>query len=551
MKNIRSRYQLINGFKKQDRQSIWRHLDTLSNDPTVYSEQLAGIGPHLSDGRLYIYIDHSCLVLVCLDDSSNQDELADEEKFCDRAPRYFTANSSRISPVWQLSETLKLISQKLEENNLLYRLRGVLLSESNFFNADKVRPIWEEQDVTVIDNLKGLKGREIPVCANAENQDGAVAMHALESIVKKAGQNNGGGEADEFERLLNDFMNGLSAVKDEEEEEETVEEPDDDTTDEAMEEEATDDDDSLSGDFPSGIIEQNYNLSVKVQILRPMRNPRAELDKLVGCQDIKRLLDELLAVTRYNKMLREAYPGAKLHEVSLHSIFFGRPGTGKTTVCKIFGSLLREAGALSKGHVVVANRGTFIGTLWGDEERSVNQVIEMAKGGVLMIDEAYLLNSKNENDPGRLVIQLLMNVLADESERDIAVVLCGYKEPMLKLLDLNPGLNSRLPHRFEFEDFSVDELLEITRRRVGEYRYHFTPRAWEKYSKLLSAAYKGRDPLTWGNARFIANQLEHIYMRHAERCVKKRKVDMKLLLTLTPEDVQPIDVPKARPKIGF
>ena len=83
MKNIRSRYQLINGFKKQDRQSIWRHLDTLSNDPTVYSEQLAGIGPHLSDGRLYIYIDHSCLVLVCLDDSSNQDELADEEKFCD------------------------------------------------------------------------------------------------------------------------------------------------------------------------------------------------------------------------------------------------------------------------------------------------------------------------------------------------------------------------------------------------------------------------------------------------------------------------------------
>ena len=186
MKNIRSRYQLINGFKKQDRQSIWRHLDTLSNDPTVYSEQLAGIGPHLSDGRLYIYIDHSCLVLVCLDDSSNQDELADEEKFCDKAPRYFTANSSRISPVWQLSETLKLISQKLEENNLLYRLRGVLLSESNFFNADTVRPIWEEQDVTVIDNLKGLKGREIPVCANAENQDGVVAMQALESIVKKA-----------------------------------------------------------------------------------------------------------------------------------------------------------------------------------------------------------------------------------------------------------------------------------------------------------------------------------------------------------------------------
>ena len=551
MKNIRSRYQLINGFKKQDRQSIWRHLDTLSNDPTVYSEQLAGIGPHLSDGRLYIYIDHSCLVLVCLDDSSNQDELADEEKFCDRAPRYFTANSSRISPVWQLSETLKLISQKLEENNLLYRLRGVLLSESNFFNADKVRPIWEEQDVTVIDNLKGLKGREIPVCANAENQDGVVAMHALESIVKKAGQNNGGGEADEFERLLNDFMNGLSAVKDEEEEEETVEEPDDDTTDETMEEEATDDDDSLSGDFPSGIIEQNYNLSVKVQILRPMRNPRAELDKLVGCQDIKRRLDELLAMTRYNKMLREAYPGAKLHEVSLHSIFFGRPGTGKTTVCKIFGSLLRETGALSKGHVVVANRGTFIGTLWGDEERSVNQVIEMAKGGVLIIDEAYLLNGKHESDPGKLVVQLLMDVLADEKERDTAVVLCGYKEPMMQLLDSNPGLHSRFPNRFEFKDFTIDDLLQISRRKVKEYQYHFTPQAWQKYKEVLQEAYRVRDPQSWGNARFVANQLERIFIRHAQRCTKGKPVKGKRLLTLTPADIVPIDVPRSARRMGF
>ena len=91
------------------------------------------------------------------------------------------------------------------------------------------------------------------------------------------------------------------------------------------------------------------------------------------------------------------FPNSKRHEVSLHSVFFGRPGTGKTTVCKIFGSLLHQAGVLSKGHVVVCDRGTFIGTLWGDEERSVRQVIEMAQGGVLMIDEAYLLNGKHEN----------------------------------------------------------------------------------------------------------------------------------------------------------
>ena len=249
--------------------------------------------------------------------------------------------------------------------------------------------------------------------------------------------------------------------------------------------------------------------------------------------------------------MSKAFPNSKQHEVSLHSVFLGRPGTGKTTVCKIFGSLLRKAGALSKGHVVVCDRGTFIGTLWGDEERSMRQVLEMAQGGVLMIDEAYLLNGKHENDPGKLVIQLMMNILSDERQRDIAVVLCGYKEPMQKLLDSNPGLQSRFPNKFEFADFTIDELLEITQRRVKEYEYVFTPDAWEKYKQILMAAYQQRNPQTWGNARFVANQLERIYIQHASRCVKQRPVDNQQLRQLTPEDILPIEVPKEKRRIGF
>jgi hypothetical protein len=201
--------------------------------------------------------------------------------------------------------------------------------------------------------------------------------------------------------------------------------------------------------------------------------------------------------------------------------------------------------------VVVCDRGTFIGTLWGDEERSLKQVLEMAKGGVLMIDEAYLLNGKHDHDPGKLVIQLLMNILADESQRDIAVVLCGYKEPMMKLLDSNPGLYSRFPNKFEFSDFTVDELLEITRRRVNEYEYKFTPKAWEKYSALLAQAYKMRDQETWGNARFVANQMERIYIQHATRCVRQQPKNKQDLLQLTPEDILPIEVPRQKTKIGF
>jgi len=200
---------------------------------------------------------------------------------------------------------------------------------------------------------------------------------------------------------------------------------------------------------------------------------------------------------------------------------------------------------------VLCDRGTFIGTLWGDEERSVRQVLEKAKGGVLMIDEAYLLNSKNDNDPGKLVLQLLMNILADESQRDIAVVLCGYKDQMEKLLEMNPGLQSRFPNKFEFQDFSVDELLEITQTRIRDYDYSFTNQAWEKYRGILCQAYQVRDPQTWGNARFVANQLERIYMQHATRCVMQKPEDKQEWRQLTAEDIVPIEVVRPKTKIGF
>ena len=168
-----------------------------------------------------------------------------------------------------------------------------------------------------------------------------------------------------------------------------------------------------------------------------------------------------------------------------------------------------------------------------------------------MIDEAYQLNGKHEGDPGKLVVPLLMNISADEKQRDIAIVLCGYKEPMMKMLDTNPGLLSRFPNKFEFTDFTVDELLEITRRRVKEFEYKFTQEAWDKYRLLLAKAYSQRDTQTWGNARFVANQLERIYIQHATRCVKQRLVDKQQLRLLTPEDIQPIEVPKEKRRIGF
>ena len=548
----------------------------------VYSTHLNGLDPFLNEYNVYLYCNETNVVVVCLDCCGNGDDQIYEESESLGLFTYNEGDEPRVSVVRRLAEAVKLIKETRLGYDSAIKVYGVLLTEAEILNSYKLQRLWDDADVMVIDGFRRLKYRKIKV-----NEDDCLDCKAYISKILDANHgildakhgimdaNYGIMEgqtpmtsdmlSENDELNLDDFPKGSVRIEDENDDEfsklldqflkegmEVVDEKPDAEDDEDEEDPEEDvEEDPEEEFFPNGEIEQNLNVNVKVDILRPIANPREELDKLVGCADIKRRMDEMIALTSYNKMMHELFPNSKQHEVSLHSVFLGRPGTGKTTVCKIFGSLLRQVGALSKGHVVVCDRGTFIGTLWGDEERSVRQVLEMAKGGVLMIDEAYLLNGKHENDPGKLVIQLLMSILSDETQRDIAAVLCGYKEPMIKLLSSNPGLQSRFPNRFEFSDFTVDELLEITQCRVKDYDYQFTAKAWEKYRQVLTQAYQVRDPETWGNARFIANQLERIYIQHATRCVKHLPKDKRELLKITPEDILPIEVPRQKAKIGF
>ena len=574
--------RLIDDFKNQTKTTIWKHLDAMAANYVVYSTHLNGLDPFLNEYNVYLYCNETNVVVVCLDCCGNGDDQIYEESESLGLFTYNEGDEPRVSVVRRLAEAVKLIKETRLGYDSAIKVYGVLLTEAEILNSYKLQRLWDDADVMVIDGFRRLKYRKIKV-----NEDDCLDCKAYISKILDANHgildakhgimdaNYGIMEgqtpmtsdmlSENDELNLDDFPKGSVRIEDENDDEfsklldqflkegmEVVDEKPDAEDDEDEEDPEEDvEEDPEEEFFPNGEIEQNLNVNVKVDILRPIANPRKELDKLVGCADIKRRMDELVALTSYNKMMRDLFPGSKQHEVSLHSVFLGRPGTGKTTVCKIFGSLLRKVGALSKGHVVVCDRGTFIGTLWGDEERSVRQVLEMAKGGVLMIDEAYLLNGKHENDPGKLVIQLLMSILSDETQRDIAVVLCGYKEPMMKLLSSNPGLQSRFPNRFEFSDFTVDELLEITQCRVKDYDYRFTAKAWEKYRQVLTQAYQVRDPETWGNARFIANQLERIYIQHATRCVKHQPKDKRELLKITPEDILPIEVPRQKAKIGF
>ncbi len=538
MRNVN---RLIDDFKKQTKTTVWKHLDAMAANYAVFSTHLNGLSPHLTDYDVYLYCNDTNVVILCLDSCEHCEEQVYMENDS-LSPMLLTDGCEpRVSVVYKLCEAVAMTKERLQKTNPEINVYGVLLTEAEILNSFGLDEMWDSHHIMVIDELKRLRQKRIKT-----NNDYDLACSSYVSVMTDSGYND-------FEKMLYDFINHEFDEPFDQNSDEEQPEPDLDENEEEWDSDTEEENTPFADDelFPNGEIEQNQNISVKVDILRPIPNPREELDKLVGCSDIKRRMDELVALTSYNKMMHELFPDSKQHEVSLHSVFLGRPGTGKTTVCKIFGSLLRQAGALSKGHVVVCNRGTFIGTLWGDEERSMRQVLEMAKGGVLMIDEAYLLNGKHENDPGKLVIQLMMNILADETQRDIAVVLCGYKDQMMKMLDTNPGLQSRFPNKFEFCDFTVDELLEITHRRIMDYDYQFTPQAWEKYRGMLAQAYQVRDPETWGNARFISNQLERIYIQHAARCVKQCPKDKRELLLLTPDDIVPIDIPRPKTKIGF
>lgn len=539
---------MIFDFIRQTNASIVDFLVRMYKRTRTYSAHAVGIDPFDAGTHLYFFATKREMVVVlidCLDKPC--DELACEERVNDQPPQYFTADSSRRSPVFLLKLLMEEISIDLtfRFGKEKPRLHGIVVSNSHFINRGDMFGTWGDMGVSVFDRQEDINHLLYLRTNGKEQLPGAAYVQPYKNcFVESEGIFD-----EEFEQMLEDFINreydemtntdGNTAGDD-------AEQPLPPADDEEEEPETADGFDSYFDDM-----QMNPNNSVPVEVLRPMNHPEREMERLVGCQNIKRHIQELIVLNEYNKRLRLINPKARQHELSLHSIFLGQPGTGKTTVCKVMGSLLFQAGMLSKGHVVVANRGTFVGSNWGDEERAVRLVLEKAQGGVLMIDEAYLLNGDSRNDPGKMVLPLLMDILANEHKRDLAIVLCGYKQPMLRLLELNPGLESRFPNRFEFEDFTIDELLDISQRRVGEYNYTFTPQAWETYRSIIANAYQMRDPETWGNARFVANQLERIYLSHAQRCISSDINDRDQLFTITPADIQPIEVPRQRARIGF
>jgi probable Rubsico expression protein CbbX len=240
-------------------------------------------------------------------------------------------------------------------------------------------------------------------------------------------------------------------------------------------------------------------------------------EELVGLAPVKARIREIAALLLIDKLRRNL--GITSANPGLHMSFTGSPGTGKTTVGLKMADILFQLGYIQKGHLLTVTRDDLVGQYIGHTAPKTKEVLKKAMGGVLFIDEAYYLyKPDNERDYGSEAIEILLQVM--ENQRDeLVVILAGYKEPMDKFYESNPGLSSRIANHIDFPDYSVEELLKIAKLMLEEQQYQLTPDAeiaLESYIK------KRKERPLFANARSVKNALDRARMRQANRIFDSR-----------------------------
>lgn len=272
-----------------------------------------------------------------------------------------------------------------------------------------------------------------------------------------------------------------------------------------------------------------------------VENPLQALNAMIGLTNVKRKVEDyrnlMLLEQKRNAM------GLPTQPHSLHAAFIGNPGTGKTTVARLFGKILKEMGILSKGHVVFEERSTLLGQYYSSEGEKTIAAMQRAQGGILFIDEAYTLyKPEDPKDPGMNILETLLTALADESNRDWMLLLAGYPAEMKKMLYGNPGLDSRIPesNRYYFDDYNVDELMQIAESYCRQKCYRLTREAHKALQGVVKRAYALRDE-TFGNGRYIEVLLTNeVLQRMAHRVNAIPSPNREQLTIIEKEDIPAI-----------
>lgn len=258
----------------------------------------------------------------------------------------------------------------------------------------------------------------------------------------------------------------------------------------------------------------------------------AELDTYIGLNVVKDEVHDLINMVQVYK-LREQHD-LPTTDMSLHMVFTGNPGTGKTMIARLMARVYRSLGILSKGQLVEVDRSGLVAGYVGQTAIKTSKVIEKALGGVLFIDEAYALNGKGDNDFGQEAIDTLLKAMEDH-RNDLVVIVAGYDGLMEKFIQSNPGLESRFNRYLHFDDYSLDEMLEIFKMRCRKSLYTLSPDAEEDVKDFIRD--ENADGVTFGNARGVRNLFEQILTAQANRLAKMESFTKDDLMTLTRDDV--------------
>jgi SpoVK/Ycf46/Vps4 family AAA+-type ATPase len=279
-----------------------------------------------------------------------------------------------------------------------------------------------------------------------------------------------------------------------------------------------------------------------------------QLDKMVGLKPIKQSLFEYITYLKFLQIRREKGL-EKENRLNLHTVFYGNPGTGKTTVAKLLGLIYKSMGLLSKGHVYEVDRADLIGEYIGQTAPKVKEAIKKAEGGILFIDEAYSLARMNDDskDFGREAIEILIRKMTDPNEH-FALIVAGYPDEMQYFLDFNPGFKSRFAYSFHFPDYTPQELLEIAYYAAEENGVIIDENARENLLLYLTEAYRNRNR-NFGNARFVNTLIEkakkNLALRVMQSTTSPETLSEKELSVLLEEDFTKIYAQNQTPPISL
>jgi SpoVK/Ycf46/Vps4 family AAA+-type ATPase len=279
-----------------------------------------------------------------------------------------------------------------------------------------------------------------------------------------------------------------------------------------------------------------------------MRDSLAELNKMTGLQDIKNDIHEMVKLVKYYREIGKDVSKS----FSLHTIFTGNPGTGKTTVARIMARLFRALGVLERGHLVEVDREELVAGYIGQTAIKTAEKIDAAMGGVLFIDEAYSLLGSTENDFGKEAIEIILKRMED-NRGEFVVICAGYPEEMERFLTMNPGLRSRFDRKFYFKDYSEEELFTIAGIILASHELKFAPEAADYFKLHIRSLCSAKDKF-FGNARDIRKSLGEVIKNQNLRLAgldKANRTD-EMIKTVILEDVTELSTElKEEKRLGF